>query len=89
MDGQIYTIDLFLHFMARHGYTLQRSRARVPFHDLDEKIARHRREERDAFAAMLAAEKAKNAASAQPTEKVEEKPRNLADLLTRNLRNED
>jgi hypothetical protein len=30
-DAHIYTIDVFLWFMARRGYTLQRSRARMPF----------------------------------------------------------
>lgn len=34
-DAQIYTIDKFLAFMAMHGYTLQRSRARgVDFEDI-------------------------------------------------------
>lgn len=33
--GQCYVIDIFLWFMARRGYTLQRSRAKVPFRDLD------------------------------------------------------
>ena len=33
--GQCYVIDRFLWFMARRGYTLQRSRARLPFRDLD------------------------------------------------------
>lgn len=55
MDGQIYVVDLFLHFMARHGYTLQRSRAKVEFHDLDEKRRRFRDEQGDALANYLAA----------------------------------
>lgn len=32
--GQCYVIDIFLWFMARRGYTLQRSRTRLPFRDL-------------------------------------------------------
>lgn len=55
MDGQIYVIDLFLHFMARHGYTLQRSRAKLEFHDLDDKRRRFRDEQGDALASFLAA----------------------------------
>jgi hypothetical protein len=34
VTGQSYVIDRFLWFMARRGYTLQRSRARLPFRDL-------------------------------------------------------
>jgi len=39
-DAQIYTIDIFLWVMARHGYTLQRSRKGLCFSDLDDTIAR-------------------------------------------------
>lgn len=34
-QAHCYTIDVFLWFMARHGFTLQRSRARHNFDDLD------------------------------------------------------
>lgn len=34
-QAHCYTIDVFLWFMARHGFTLQRSRARQNFDDLD------------------------------------------------------
>jgi hypothetical protein len=34
VTGQCYVIDRFLWFMAKRGYTLQRSRARLPFRDL-------------------------------------------------------
>jgi hypothetical protein len=34
VTGQCYVIDRFLWFMARRGYTLQRSRADLPFRDL-------------------------------------------------------
>lgn len=37
--GQVYVIDIFLWFMALHGYTLQKSRAKLDFHDIDEAIA--------------------------------------------------
>ncbi len=66
MDGQIYVIDLFLHFMARHGYTLQRSRAKLDFHSLDEKRARFRDEQVDSFKVFL---EARLAAPSAPDEK--------------------
>jgi len=34
-QAHCYTIDVFLWFMAKHGFTLQRSRARLEFEDLD------------------------------------------------------
>lgn len=33
-EGQCYVIDCFLWFMARHGYTLQRSSAKIDFESL-------------------------------------------------------
>lgn len=35
IDAHIFTVDFFLWYMAAHGYTLQRSRKRVPFLDLN------------------------------------------------------
>jgi len=55
VTGQVYVIDVFLRFMGRRGYTLQRSRARVPFRDLDQDI-RTAREARDAAASKVLAE---------------------------------
>lgn len=41
--GQCYVIDRFLWFMAKRGYTLQRSRAvGVPFQSLEDDIAQSR-----------------------------------------------
>jgi hypothetical protein len=34
IEGQCYVIDIFLWFMARRGYTLQKSRQRFEFNDL-------------------------------------------------------
>lgn len=42
VTGQCYVIDIFLWFMARRGYTLQRSRAKVPFRDLHADVAEAR-----------------------------------------------
>lgn len=52
-QAHCYTIDVFLWFMAQHGFTLQRSRARQSFDDLDalmDELERHRRQ---AFAAAM------------------------------------
>lgn len=38
VEGQCYVIDCFLWFMARHGYTLQRSRAKLEFDCLADNI---------------------------------------------------
>ena len=52
-DAQIYVIDAFLWCMARHGFTLQRCRAKQPFDNLDEGIEAHKKLEREAFATFL------------------------------------
>lgn len=36
--GQCYVIDIFLWFMARRGWTLQRSRKQLTFNDLDAEV---------------------------------------------------
>lgn len=36
ISAQIYTVDIFLYFMAKHGYTLQKSRKKLPFVDINE-----------------------------------------------------
>ena len=48
-----YTIDVFLWFMAEHGYTLQRSRARHEFTDLHERIRQMNNHRRAALTALL------------------------------------
>jgi len=40
--GQCYVIDVFLWWMAKHGYTLQRCRAKVDFDDLGDAVSRAR-----------------------------------------------
>jgi hypothetical protein len=35
VTGQCYVIDIFLWWMGWHGYTLQKSRAKMPFADLE------------------------------------------------------
>lgn len=36
--GHVYVIDIFLWFMALHGYTLQKNRTRLDFNDIDDAI---------------------------------------------------
>ena len=52
-DGHIYVIDTFLWYMARCGYTLQRSRKGVPFKDMQNDIDRYNREMADSFLKIL------------------------------------
>ncbi len=49
----VYTIDYFLWFMARHGYTLQKSRQPVEFEDYDKAISEWRETSLDTTAAMI------------------------------------
>lgn len=53
IQAHIYTVDQFLWFMAEHGYTLQRSRKRVEFCDLQATLRHHENLRFDAFKAML------------------------------------
>ena len=55
-EGHIYVVDTFLWYMARCGYTLQRSRKQVPFRSMDDDIERYKNEVSDKFSIMLSAE---------------------------------
>lgn len=54
-DGHIYVVDTFLWYMARCGYTLQKSRKQVEFKDINDDIERMRREFSEKFRDMLSA----------------------------------
>lgn len=54
VTGQCYVIDIFLWFMARRGWTLQRSRAAVDFRDLQGDVAARREQDAQAFREALA-----------------------------------
>lgn len=54
-DGHIYVVDTFLWYMARCGYTLQKSRKQVEFKDIGDDIERMRREVSEKFRDMLSA----------------------------------
>lgn len=53
VDGQCYVIDRFLHFMAHHGYTMQRCRKPIPFYDLEKTVAKRREQEIESLRAIL------------------------------------
>lgn len=53
VDGHCYVIDVFLWFMARHGYTLQKTRTKLEFNDLDETLNFWEEKRRQDFADML------------------------------------
>lgn len=53
MQAHVYTVDRFLWFMARHGYVLRKSSAKLPFHDIGETLKTATTERRDAEAAQL------------------------------------
>lgn len=48
-DGHIYVVDTFLWYMARCGYTLQRSRKDVSFKELQEDIDRYKDKVKNTF----------------------------------------
>ncbi|WP_372774506.1 hypothetical protein [Pantoea sp. WEP] len=52
-DGHIYVVDTFLWYMARCGYTLQRSRKQVPFKNMEDDIDRYKKEMSAHFSKML------------------------------------
>lgn len=54
VEGHVYIVDCFLWFMARHGYTLQKTRVRnIEFEDLKTNAAAISKEKADAFAKLV------------------------------------
>lgn len=53
IDGHIYVIDTFLWFMARYGYTLQKSRKRLEFRNIGDDIEYCRKERAGSFNKFL------------------------------------
>lgn len=53
ISAQIYTVDTFLQFMGRRGYTLQKSRADVDFRDLEKDINETMNAEQNNFANII------------------------------------
>jgi hypothetical protein len=67
-EGHCYVIDMFLWFMAKRGYTLQRSRAPVEFRDLDTDVQAYVKQQRDTFFGILNAELTRNREAAEAAE---------------------
>ena len=59
-----YVIDMFLWWMAKHGWTMQRSRKRIDFRDLDAVIKARKDAEAAAFRAYLDERRAAREAAA-------------------------
>lgn len=55
VEGHCYVVDRFLWFMARHGYTLQRSRTRLNFDDLQSNVDAMRAKRLQDFASIMGA----------------------------------
>jgi hypothetical protein len=53
MTGHIYIVDFFLWFMARHGYTLQKTRKDLPFEDINNNVEAYRKQQQEKFFGML------------------------------------
>lgn len=53
VDGHIYTVDFFLWLMAAHGYTLQKSRKKFAFRDINETLKNERERQLEAFSKMI------------------------------------
>lgn len=53
VDAHIYTVDVFLWFMAKRGYTLQKARHNIDFINIEEEIVKANKERRDQFYSML------------------------------------
>lgn len=55
VEAQVYVIDIFLWFMARRGYTLQRTRHVGEFRDLEADVGQFVRQRQAQFTSMLKA----------------------------------
>lgn len=53
IDLHMVTVDVFLWWMAKRGYTLQRCRAKLPFADIDDDIARYKKRMQAVFAEAI------------------------------------
>ena len=66
MAGQCYVIDIFLWWMAKRGWTLQRSRAAVEFDDLGADVKVYRDEQTEALKGFMEERRAAKAAREEP-----------------------
>ncbi len=53
-DAHVFTIDWFLWFMAAHGYTLQKTKAKcIDFHDISETVEKAKKERAEQFSSIV------------------------------------
>ena len=57
VEGHCYTIDKFLWWMAIHGYTLQKCKAKQPYKDMNKTIQIRKDKEIESFRQFLSKEK--------------------------------
>jgi hypothetical protein len=53
VDAHCYVIDIFLQFMAMHGYTLQRTRANQEFYNIQDTLNVYEKKRRDISTSFL------------------------------------
>ena len=53
IEAHCYVIDTFLWFMARRGYTLQKTKTRLPFRSLQEDVAENKKLQDNCFIGLL------------------------------------
>lgn len=53
VDAQIYTIDYFLFIMFKYGYTIQKSRAKFDFYNIEQDIKKMKENQAESFVNML------------------------------------
>lgn len=53
ITGQCYVVDIFLWWMARRGYTLQRTRSKGEFIDLHEDVSTQTQQRNNEFMSLL------------------------------------
>ncbi len=53
VKGHCYVIDVFLWYMARRGYVLQKSRAKLKFRDLECDVSDYKKMRSENFASLL------------------------------------
>lgn len=53
IEGHCYVFDAFLWLMANYGYTLQKNKTKLNFHDLEKDINEMKNKKREMFASII------------------------------------
>lgn len=54
-DMHLFTVDFFLWFMAQHGYTLQKTKKKLDFYDIEKTVGDYREQSMEQSANVLKA----------------------------------